>query len=67
MKYLSVTVIPQLANEISPSSDIKYLINFLFYNESKINIWNISSDINVGNYDKFVVPTGNIANTDCLL
>ena len=67
MKYISVTVIPQLANEISPSSDIKYLINFLFYNESKINIWNISSDINVGNYDKVVVPLGKKANTECIL
>ena len=41
----------------------KYWIDYLLYNESKINRWNISADINVGNYDKVVVPLGKISNT----
>ena len=57
MKSLSGLVIPQLVNTTSQSSDIKYWINDLLYNESKINIWNISADINVGNYDNCLFPT----------
>ena len=38
-----------------PSSDIIYRINFLLYNESKIDIWNINTNINVSDYDKVVV------------
>ena len=56
MKYFPGLVIPLLDKKTSPSSDIKYRINWLLYNESKINIWNISADINVGNSDKVVVP-----------
>ena len=56
MKSLSGLVIPQLANTTSLSSDIKYCINYLLYNESKINRWNISYDINVCNYDNCVFP-----------
>ena len=80
MKYLSGPGIPQLANTTHPSIDIKYWINDLLYNESKINIWNISADINVGNYDKCVFPirkweirsgttplSCKIANTLCLI
>ena len=66
MKSRSGPVIPQLANMTSPSSDIKYYNNDLLYNESKINICNISADINVGSYDKVLVPLGKIANTECL-
>ena len=67
MKYLSGPVIPKLANTTHPSSEIKYLINNLLYNESKTNRWNISADINFGNDDKVVVPLGRIANTECLI
>ena len=63
MKYISGPVITQLANMTSSSSDTKYWINYLLYSESKINIWNISTDINVGNYEKVVVPLGKISNT----
>ena len=63
MKYFSGPVITQLDNMPSSSSDIKYFIDYLLYNESRINIWNISADINVGNYDKVVVPLGKIAKT----
>ena len=31
------------------------MINYLLYNESEIDIWNINANINVGNYDKVVV------------
>ena len=55
MKYLSGTDIPQLDNTTSPSSGLIYLNNFLLYNESKINIWNINANINVVNYDEVVV------------
>ena len=67
MKSLSVPLMPQLGNITSPSSDIKYCICYLLYNESKINRYNISTGINVGNYDKVVVPLGKIANTECLI
>ena len=67
MKFISGTYIQKLANIISPSSDIKHFIDYLLYNESKINIWNINADINVGNDDEVVVPLGKIANTECLL
>ena len=56
MKLFSGPGISQLANTTSPSSDIKYWIDYLSYNESKINIWNIDADINFGNYDKYVFP-----------
>ena len=56
MKSLSGLVILQLDNTTSPSSDIKYWINYVLYNESKINIWNINADTNVGNYDNCVFP-----------
>ena len=62
MKYLSGPGIPQLDNTASPSSDIKEWINYLLYNK-KIIRRNNSADTNVENYDKFVVPLGNIANT----
>ena len=48
----------------SPSSDIKYWINYLLYNESKINILNISVDINVGNDDKYVFPLSKMGDTE---
>ena len=63
MKYLSSLGTLQYASATSPSSYIKYWINYLLYNESRINRWNISADINVGNYDKFVVPISKIDNT----
>ena len=63
MKSLLGPLIPKLANTTAPSGNIKYWINYLLYNESKITRWNIISDINVGNYDKVVVPLGKIANT----
>ena len=62
MKYFSCPVIPQLNNTTHPFIDIKYWINSLLYNESKINRWNISADINVGNYAKVVVSPSKIAN-----
>ena len=55
MGKLSGPYIQRLSNKNSPSSDLIYLINSLLYNESKIDIWNINSSINFGNYDKFVV------------
>ena len=55
MKYLSGLGILKKASKTYPSSDIKYWINYLFYNESKINRWNISHDIKVFNYDKCVL------------
>ena len=63
MKQLSGLVIPRLANTTSPASNIKYWINYLLYNDSKINRWNISADINVGNDDEVVVPLRKIDNT----
>ena len=63
MKSLSGPVIPQLDNTTPPSIDIKYWIDDLLYNESKINRYNISADMNVGDYEKAVVPLGKIANT----
>ena len=63
MKSLSGPVIPQLANTTSPSSDIKYWINYSLYNESKINIWNISADINVGSYDNYLFPISKMSDT----
>ena len=63
MKSLSVPGRPQLDNATSTSSDIKYWINYFLYNESKINRWNISSDINVGNYDKYVFPLSKMSDT----
>ena len=62
MKYLSGPVILQMDTATSPSSDIKEWINY-YYTMDKIHIWNISADINIGNYDKVVVPLGKIANT----
>ena len=62
MKYLSGLDTLQYAGAASSSSDIKYWINYLLYNESKTNRWNISADINVGNYEKVVVPLGKRAN-----
>ena len=53
MKSLSGLATPPLANTTSTSSDIKLWFNSLLYNESKIKIWNISDDINVGDYVKF--------------
>ena len=67
MKSLSGEVIPQLDNMTSPSSDVKYSNNDLLYNKSKLNIWNISADINVGNYDKVVIPLSKLGNTEALL
>ena len=67
MKYLSGPGTLKYASATPPSSYNKYLINYLLYNESKINRWNISADINVGNYDKVVVPLGKIANTQFLI
>ena len=67
MKSISVPVIPQLATTTSSSSDIKYLINYLLYKESNINRWNISAEINVGNYYQVVVTQGKIDNIECLL
>ena len=61
MKYLSGPGIPQLDNTASPSSDIKEWINYLLYNESKINGRNISANINVVNYDKYVFPLSKIS------
>ena len=55
MEKLSGPDIQQLDNTTSPSSDIIYLINYLLYIESKMDIWNINDNINVGNYDKFFV------------
>ena len=63
MKYLSGPEIPQSAITTPPASDIKYWINYLFYKKLKMNIWNISADINVGNYEKVVVPLGKVSNT----
>ena len=56
-------MIPQLAKSISPPSDKKYLINYLSCNESKINIWNITADINVGNDDNCVFPISKMSDT----
>ena len=56
MKSLSGMVIPQLATMTSPLSDMKYCINYLIYNKSKFNKWNISTDINFGKYDNCVFP-----------
>ena len=55
MKSLSGPVITQLANTDSTTSDIKYFISSILYNESIITGYNSSADINVGNYDKVVV------------
>ena len=63
MKSISGPLIPQLVNTTPQSSNINYWINYLLYNESKINIWNISANTNVGSYEKVVVPLGKIANT----
>ena len=63
MKSFSDMVIPQLSNMNSPSSDIKYCINSLLYNESKMNRFNISADINVGNYDNCVFPIRKMSDT----
>ena len=63
MKSLSGPGILQYASTTSPSSGIKYWINYLLYNESKINIWNISADINVGNEDKYVFPISKMSDT----
>ena len=49
MKLLSGLVIPQLANTNFLSSDFKYWINYSLYNESNINRWNVSFDMNAGN------------------
>ena len=54
LKYASTTL---------PSSDFKYWINNLLYNESKINRCNIRDDINIGNYEKVVVPLGKVSKT----
>ena len=40
----------------SPLSDNKYCINDLLWNESKIDRFNISADINVVDDDKFMFP-----------
>ena len=60
-------MILQFLNTTSPLRDIKHWINYLLYNESKTNIKNISADINVGNYNKVLVPLGKIANTERLI
>ena len=46
---------------------IKILDQLFIIQWIKINIWNISANIDVGNYEKVVVPLGKIANTECLL
>ena len=51
MEILSAPDIQQLSNTTSPSGDIIYLINYLIYNESKIDRCNITANINVGNYE----------------
>ena len=63
MKYLSGPGTIQYASATSPSSYNKYWVNDLLYNESKINRWNISADINDSNYEKVVAPLRKIANT----
>ena len=63
MKSISGLMITQLDNTTSPPNNTKYCINHLLYNEPKINIWNISADINDANYEKFVVSLVKIANT----
>ena len=63
MKSLSGPGILQLANMNYPSIDIKYCINYLLYNESKINLWSISADINVGIYDKCVFSINKMSDT----
>ena len=63
MKYLSVPGTLQYDSATSPSSYNKYWVNYLLYNKSKINRWNISADINDGNYEKVVVPLRKISNT----
>ena len=52
METLSGPDIYQLADSSSPSSDIIYLINYLLYNESKIDKWGINYNICAGNSDK---------------
>ena len=64
MKYISGPGIPQLDNRTAPSSDIKYRINYLLYSESKINRWNISDDINVGNYDNCLFQISRMGDTE---
>ena len=56
-------VIPQLANTNSISSEIKYCINYILYNESTINIWNISDNINGGKYNSCVNLQKQISDT----
>ena len=55
METLSGLDIQQLTNITSPPSDIIYLINYLLYNESISDIWNINANINDGNYDKVIL------------
>ena len=63
MKYLLGTIILQYPSTTPPSNDIEYWINYSLYNDLKINIWYISADINVGSYEKFLLPLGKISNT----
>ena len=67
MISISGKLIPQLSDTNTSSSDTKQWFDYLLYNKSKINIQNISADMNCGNYNKVVVPLGKIANTVCLL
>ena len=64
MKFISSLVIPQLDNKTPPSSDIIYWINYLLYNELKINGWNISADINIGSDYKCVFPLSKMGNME---
>ena len=64
MKSISGPGIPQFDNTTSPSSDIKYWINYLLYKKSKISRWNIIADKNVGNDDKCVFPLSKMVDAE---
>ena len=55
MESLSGTNMQHLAHTNYPSRDLIYLTSYILYDESKIDILNINTNINVGNYDKVVV------------
>ena len=55
IESLSGTNMQHLAHTNYPLSDLIYLTSYILYDESKIDILNINTNINVGNYDKVVV------------
>ena len=62
MIFISGLVIHQLYNTTFPPNYIIQGINLLIYSKSNIDVWNISANIIVGNFDHVVVEYNSVPN-----